>query len=147
MVCAGEDVHVPAGAEFDLVSELESVWSLTHPLPVVDWYHDTAPPIPALIRDAGFRSSLYVAIQVEQAPWGRLVVHDRQTRHWRQVEIDFIQSLANVLATRVESDTGRTIQAAVAEFGSTHWPLPTSTPPCRRPSNWSVGYWTPRWPP
>jgi GAF domain-containing protein/anti-sigma regulatory factor (Ser/Thr protein kinase) len=117
LVRARGPIRVSVGQEFDLAPELARVWSLTEPMPVPDWDGESEVPIPRALRESSLKSSLYVSIMVEGVPWGRMVVHDLLPRRWRQVEIDFIQSLANILATAVESAESRTAQAAGAEFG------------------------------
>jgi len=99
----GPSVVVP-GQEFEISPALERAWDVTEPLLVEDWSRETRFPRPAVGTADGVMSALQVSVLVGGRPWGRLIAHDLRPRHWREIEVDFIQSLANVLAAAVERD-------------------------------------------
>ncbi len=72
------------------------------PVVVVDWSSETRFDRPQTICDEGIQSSLTVAIEGRDAPFGILGVHAFTPRDFSSGDVDFIQSLANVLADALE---------------------------------------------
>ena len=70
------------------------------PVVVEDWLTETrfAPPSPAF----GLRSGASVLIEGSHGTFGVLSVQSRRPRGYRSEEVDFLQSLANVLADALE---------------------------------------------
>jgi diguanylate cyclase (GGDEF)-like protein/PAS domain S-box-containing protein len=72
------------------------------PLIVSDWQRETRfKPSPALVKDE-VRSSMTVVIEGRRSPFGVLAVHSSSPREFKPGDIDFAQSLANVLGDTVE---------------------------------------------
>ncbi len=72
------------------------------PVIVSDWEQEEGfKPSPKLIKD-GVRSSMTVVIEGRRSPFGVLAVHSRSAREFKTGDVDFAQSLANVLGDTVE---------------------------------------------
>jgi GAF domain-containing protein len=84
---------------------------------VTDWRQETTFRQPDPDRLAGIVSSLGVSLRIGDRWWGHLLAHDTQPRHWREIEIDCLRSLVNILVAAVERSAGESSQAAIAELG------------------------------
>lgn len=116
LFCRGTAGLLP-GHECEPTEELGKQWSAAEPVLIEDWQTETRFVQSEASRVQGVRSSLTAAVSVGGEPWGRLSVSDLRPRRWRQVDVDVVQSLANLLASAVERDMAETAQAALTEFG------------------------------
>jgi GAF domain-containing protein len=102
-VCVRGDVEFVEGEEDVAVPGLDPNPTGV-PVLVGDWSTETRFPQPDAVRRTGIRSSLTAFMHVQETSWGRLSVHDTRPRHWLDTQADFLQSVANVLATVMERD-------------------------------------------
>ncbi|HEY6798542.1 MAG TPA: GAF domain-containing protein [Kineosporiaceae bacterium] len=116
LFCRG-DVGLLPGHEWETTEELEKQWFTAQPVLIEDWQTETRFVQPQLSREMGVRSALLTTVSVGGEPWGRLAVSDTRPRRWRQVDVDVVQSLADLLSSALERDLAETAQAAMAEFG------------------------------
>jgi GAF domain-containing protein len=117
MMHSGGPLGLPAVEDFEVDPELLAVQQYTtEPLIIGDWRADPTFPLP-VERAAGVRAILSVSVLVEGRPWGRLAVFDVEPRQFGGTDVDFVQSVANVLAAALERERVEHAQAAVAEFG------------------------------
>jgi diguanylate cyclase (GGDEF)-like protein/PAS domain S-box-containing protein len=72
------------------------------PVIVTDWAIERRFSKSPALRDGGMRSGVSVAIEGPAGPFGILGVQSRHTRKYRAGDVDFLQSLANVLADAFE---------------------------------------------
>lgn len=72
------------------------------PVVVADWASEGRFDKPEAIISQGIRSSLTVAIEGREMPFGILGVHASAPHAYSSGDIDFVQSLANVLADALE---------------------------------------------
>ncbi|HEY6397879.1 MAG TPA: EAL domain-containing protein [Solirubrobacteraceae bacterium] len=72
------------------------------PIVVTDWQQEERFGMSPLIRGMGMRGGLTVMIEGTREPFGVLSVQSRTTRRYAPGDIDFLQSLANVLADALE---------------------------------------------
>ncbi len=72
------------------------------PVVVVDWTCESRFEQSAAFRVAGVRSGLTVPIEGRDGPFGVLGVHSTGLREYSAGDVDFVQSLANVLADALE---------------------------------------------
>jgi len=72
------------------------------PVVVVDWANESRFEHSAALRAAGVRSGLTVAIEGRDGPFGVLGIHSTGVREYSAGDVDFVQSLANVLADALE---------------------------------------------
>jgi diguanylate cyclase (GGDEF)-like protein/PAS domain S-box-containing protein len=72
------------------------------PVVVVDWASEKRFACSPVLDDQGVRSGLTVAIEGRDGPFGVFGVHARRPRAYSRGDIDFVQSLANVLADALE---------------------------------------------
>ena len=71
------------------------------PVVVTDLHTETRFSGPELLRDHAVRSGISVVIGPVDDPWGILGTHDTERRTFSQPDINFVQSVANVLAGMV----------------------------------------------
>jgi diguanylate cyclase (GGDEF)-like protein/PAS domain S-box-containing protein len=64
---------------------------------VSDWDHETRFRRSSVLTAREARSSMAVVIEGRRAPFGVLAVHSRSARAFTALDVDFVQSLANVL--------------------------------------------------
>jgi len=57
---------------------------------------------PALLRDHDVRSGISTTIGPADAPWGILGAHDTDPREFTDLDVSFVQSVANVLASAID---------------------------------------------
>jgi diguanylate cyclase (GGDEF)-like protein len=69
---------------------------------VADWAREVRFKQSAAMRKAGVRSGLTVTIEGRDGPFGVLGVHCTDPREYSAGDVDFVQSLANVLADALE---------------------------------------------
>ena len=72
------------------------------PVFVLDWETEDRFGQSRILRPEGIRSSLTVVIEGRDARFGVLGVHSRTVREFSAGDVDFVQSLANVLADALE---------------------------------------------
>ncbi len=72
------------------------------PVVVTDWTQEKRFGMSPLIHGMGMRSGLTVMIEGRREPFGVLGVQSRSTRTYGPGDVDFLQSLANVLADALE---------------------------------------------
>ncbi|HEU5103340.1 MAG TPA: GAF domain-containing sensor histidine kinase [Roseiflexaceae bacterium] len=77
------------------------------PVSVPDWPTETQFRQPALLRDHGVLSSIYVAIPGRPNPFGVLSVDVTASRPFHDEEINFLQTVANVLGLSLVSGRGQ----------------------------------------
>jgi diguanylate cyclase (GGDEF)-like protein/PAS domain S-box-containing protein len=96
-----EDVgepRVPAGA----ASQAGYTIQIGGPVTVTDWRSERRFEQTPAMREHGVRSGLSVVIDGQHRPFGVLGVHVLRPRHYGAGDIDFLQSLANVLGDALE---------------------------------------------
>ncbi|MCU4741037.1 PAS domain S-box protein [Halobacteria archaeon AArc-m2/3/4] len=76
--------------------------STDQPVVVEDLETDSRFGGPALLTDHDVRSGISVTIGPPDDPWGILGVHSTDTREFADHDVDFVQSIATVLATAIE---------------------------------------------
>jgi len=72
-----------------------------HPVIVTDLRTETRFSGPPLLHDHGVVSGISVIIKVAEQPWGILGVHTKKHRNFNENDINFIQTVANVLALSI----------------------------------------------
>ena len=72
------------------------------PVILEDTHKETRFNLSSLLHDHGIVSGMTVIIQGEEQPFGVLAAHTRRRRRFTQHDIDFLQTVANVLATAIE---------------------------------------------
>jgi diguanylate cyclase (GGDEF)-like protein/PAS domain S-box-containing protein len=72
------------------------------PLVVSDWERETRVKRSPKMAADGVRASLTVVIEGRRSPFGVLAVHSTSPREFKPGDVDFVQSLANVLGDTVE---------------------------------------------
>ncbi len=80
--------------------------STAHPVIVEDIATDRRFTAPRLLTDHGVVSGISVVIEGREHPYGVLGVHTSQRRTLTSVDINFLQSVANVLASAIERRRG-----------------------------------------
>jgi diguanylate cyclase (GGDEF)-like protein/PAS domain S-box-containing protein len=95
---AGGQEMVPTGS----ASQAGYTVLCGEPVVVEDWEHEQRFPPSPLLSDNGIRSGLSVTIEGRRGPFGVLGLHSRSLRHFAAGDIDFVQSLANVLGDTFE---------------------------------------------
>jgi PAS domain S-box-containing protein len=73
------------------------------PVIIADLRTETRFRPPALMRDHGVVSGMNVIIRARSGPYGVLSAHTSERRDFSGVDVDFLQSAANVLAAAIES--------------------------------------------
>ncbi|MFL5884674.1 MAG: PAS domain S-box protein, partial [Thermoleophilaceae bacterium] len=71
------------------------------PIVVDDWDREAAKHGSPVLEAYGPRSSMTVVVGEPESPWGVLAAHDLDQRAFRPDEINFLQAVANVLATAI----------------------------------------------
>jgi PAS domain S-box-containing protein len=72
------------------------------PVVVEDLETETRFSGPVLLTDHDVRSGISVVVGSLDDPWGILGVHDTETRSFTETDVDFVQSVANVLASAID---------------------------------------------
>ncbi|MDF9744176.1 ATP-binding protein [Natrinema salsiterrestre] len=84
-----------------------------HPIVVADMETETRFSGPALLTDHDVRSGISTIIGPVDDPWGILGTHDTDTARFTDEDVNFVQSVANVLAEAIER---RQYQAELEEL-------------------------------
>ena len=74
----------------------------TDPVVVDDFENDTRIDGPDLLTSHGVQSGVSVVIGPHSDPWGILGVHDTGRREFSEHDVNFVQRVANVLATAID---------------------------------------------
>jgi diguanylate cyclase (GGDEF)-like protein/PAS domain S-box-containing protein len=75
------------------------------PVVVTDWATEDRFDQARILRDIGVRSGVTVAIEAREGPFGVFAVHSTHPREYSAGDVDFVQSLANVLADALDRQT------------------------------------------
>ena len=88
----------PAGADS------QAAYTLRHgaPVTVTDWEDESRFRRPEILTELHVRSGLAVSIEGRESPFGVLALHSTGAREFKPGDVDFVQSLANVLGDSVE---------------------------------------------
>ena len=101
----------------DRGSHMEYILSLSEPLVVEDYSAETNfSPSPLL--QFGVRSSMQVPILKSTGAFGIMSVHTTQRRRFTEDEVNFLQSVANLLAVAIERKHAEERLAYLAQFDS-----------------------------
>ena len=94
----------PINQPLDGAQESQLVHAVRSGAPVVvtDWELETRFARLPILAEHGVRSGLSVVIEGRRGPFGVLGLHSTQPRDFKPEDIDFVQSLANVLGDAVE---------------------------------------------
>jgi diguanylate cyclase (GGDEF)-like protein/PAS domain S-box-containing protein len=99
--------HGPAGPELGARvpahegSQAGHTLGLRAPVIVADWSTETRFSQPSVLSDVGARSGVTVVIDGPEQPYGVLGIQSLSVREFRALDVDFLQSLANVLADAI----------------------------------------------
>jgi len=74
---------------------------------------------PDLLRNHGIKSGVTVVIHGPKEPFGVLGMHSRDGRSYREIDIDFLQSMANVVAAALQRTAADDALGREQEFTST----------------------------
>jgi PAS domain S-box-containing protein len=82
----------------------QAAYTLTsaEPVRVRDLSTETRFDGPALLTDHDVRSGISVVVGSPDDPWGILGTHDRSVREFTRHDVNFVQAVANVLATAID---------------------------------------------
>jgi diguanylate cyclase (GGDEF)-like protein/PAS domain S-box-containing protein len=72
------------------------------PVTVTDWRNESRFRRPAILAELNACSGLTVRIEGRESPFGVLALHSTRAREFKPGDVDFVQSLANVLGDSVE---------------------------------------------
>jgi GAF domain-containing protein len=103
--------------EFEVDSRLLSIERTTHATVVQDWAAESRFWLSPAWTRAGIKATLSVTLLVEGCPWGRLTVMDIQAHRFGDLDVDFAQSMAHMLAAALERARVEHAQAAVVQLG------------------------------
>jgi len=95
--------ELPVGAVVSVDGDIRPSVDTDRPLEVEDWRNRPS-RLPAALAQAGVISSLGVSVMVGNRTWGRLSAMDVRPRRFSELEADFLQSLAHLLASAMERD-------------------------------------------
>ncbi|HEX3723720.1 MAG TPA: PAS domain S-box protein, partial [Nitrolancea sp.] len=84
--------------------------SSSEPVIVEDFAREPRFTTPQLLRDHSISSSLSVAIAGQGRPWGLLGAHSRSVVHFTQDDVNFLEAVANTIATAIEHDRAERVQ-------------------------------------
>ncbi len=113
----GWDSYHPGQITYRGQRSLES-YCLEHnePLVVADLRNETRFAAYRFEQEAEVSSAIAVIIHGEDKPYGVLSAHSKQTRRFSADEVNFVQSVANVLATAIERKAAEERLAQLAQF-------------------------------
>jgi serine phosphatase RsbU (regulator of sigma subunit)/anti-sigma regulatory factor (Ser/Thr protein kinase) len=116
VICGWGGLLQATGTEFELPAPLAPATWTTPPEAVRDWraFGAMAPPSASWL--AGVRSSLTVGVPLERRPCG-LIVMGTAVDQFGDLEVDFVRSVAHLLAAAMARHRVEVAQAAVAAFG------------------------------
>jgi len=99
-----DDGLVGSGTVSSVEAESQAAYTLRSDAPVVVTDLATEPRFsgPDLLTSHGVRSGVTTVVGPVDEPWGILGVHDRGTREFADHDVDFVQSVANILATAID---------------------------------------------
>ncbi|WP_226004034.1 PAS domain-containing sensor histidine kinase [Natrinema salinisoli] len=122
----GEALRLRAGAGFETpdgatASVTDSIAAATlageGPVVIEDFESDERFDGPSLSDDRDVRSGITVTIGPATDPWGVLDVYDTRTREFADHDVDFLESVATILATAIERQGyERRLNETVAEL-------------------------------
>jgi diguanylate cyclase (GGDEF)-like protein len=72
------------------------------PVIVTDWQNESRFRRPAILAELNACSGLTIRIEGRESPFGVLALHSTRAREFKPGDVDFVQSLANVLGDSVE---------------------------------------------
>lgn len=88
-----------------------------HPIVVQDLTTETRFHGPELLTSHGVKSGISTIIGSFDEPWGILSTHDTQPRTFTEADVNFVQSVANILAEAIERDRyHRDLERSIAEL-------------------------------
>jgi diguanylate cyclase (GGDEF)-like protein/PAS domain S-box-containing protein len=89
------------GFPFDITTQ--PGYAITHGRIIVnDWETETRFTPTAPVNLSGVRSGMSILIESQRGPFGVLGVHSSRPREYSRIDIDFVQTLANVLGNAFE---------------------------------------------
>lgn len=102
---AGWD-ELPEGATIPVAEGTAVARSLARnePFVIVDFADEPDVPKSWVVRDYGIATLITAVIRGQQRPWGILSVHSLTPRSFTADDLEFLQSMANVLALAIERD-------------------------------------------
>ncbi len=104
----------------DLDSQAGYTLISNEPIIVKDLSTETRFNGPALLRDHGVISGISTIIFAKERPFGVFGAHTRQTRHFSQDDVNFLQAIVNILATAINArHNQQTLQKSEKRFRST----------------------------
>ena len=105
----GWDAGVVGSATIDATANSQAGYTLLSEEPVIVEDLDTETRFrgPELLTSHGVTSGVSVTIGSSDEPWGILGVHDRRRRTFTDDDANFVQSMANVLASAIDSHRRR----------------------------------------
>jgi PAS domain S-box-containing protein len=99
-----DDGLVGSGTVSSVGAESQAAYTLRSDSPVVvtDLTTESRFSGPELLTSHGVRSGVSATIGPVDEPWGILGVHDREVREFADHDVDFVQSVATILATAID---------------------------------------------
>jgi PAS domain S-box-containing protein len=98
-------------------SQLRRVLETEDPVVVESFAEDDRVERPPLLAEMGIESGVAVVIEGDQAPWGVLQAHDAAARSFSENDVNFVQSVANVLAQGLQRRrANRLLEESEARF-------------------------------
>jgi len=85
------------------------------PVVVPDYREEIRFSRPELLTSHNVTSGISAIVGSSDDPWGILAVHDSERREFSRFDIDFVQSVANLLATAIERQENQEMLAAREE--------------------------------
>lgn len=85
----------------DSSTYLGYVMQQNDPVVVRDWTQESRFRIPKAYQQLGIRTSLSVVVRGQDHPFGILSIHDPQVRWFTSDDINFLQSIANIIGTYI----------------------------------------------
>ena len=103
---AGWEKGLVGSATVDAGANSQGGYTLLSNEPVIveDLRSETRFHAPPLLTQHGVVSGMSVIIAGDEGPWGVLVVHTRQKRRFTRDDINFLQSIANLLASAISRE-------------------------------------------
>jgi len=110
-----DGASTPVSPESD--AQLRRVLETEAPAVVESFTEDDRGERRPLLAEEGIESGVAVVIEGDEAPWGVLQVHDTDARSFSQNDVDFVQSVANVLAQGLQRRrANRLLEESEARF-------------------------------
>jgi PAS domain S-box-containing protein len=93
--------------------------SIGEPVVVEDFRQEKRFKLPGLLKEHRVRSGISVIIYGSDRPFGILGIHSRTPRNFKPFEVNFVQSVANILATAIlRQETEHALRASEERFRS-----------------------------